>query len=89
VARKPRRLIQGWTLACRCYFLAVTGPLPRSQVNVRLDSDEAEVLAAVAFLNDASAAEVLRPIVRDFLRKQRDDPEVDAALKIRKRRQRR
>lgn len=58
----------------------------RGQVNIRLDPKEADVLAAVAFLHDASAAEVLRPIVQDFLRKQRDDPEVQAALEIKARR---
>lgn len=61
----------------------MTGSVARPQVNIRLDPDEAEILAAVAFLNDASAAEILRPVVRTFLSKQRKDPAVDAALKIR------
>lgn len=56
------------------------------QVNIRLAPSDAEVLAAVAFLNDLSAAEVVRPVVEQFLRKQRSDPEVQAALKIRGRR---
>jgi hypothetical protein len=58
----------------------------RNQVNIRLDPDEADVLAAVAFLNDQSAAEVLRPVVQDFLRQQQTDGDVRAALEIRARR---
>lgn len=66
----------------------MTGPGARTQVNIRLDPRDADVLAAVAFVNDASGAEVLRPVVQEFLRKQRDDPEVQAALDIRVRRKR-
>lgn len=66
----------------------MTGPAPRTQVNIRLDPRDADVLAAVAFLNDASGAEVLRPVVQAFLSQLRDDPEVQAALDIRARRQR-
>jgi predicted transcriptional regulator len=58
------------------------------QVNIRLDPSDAEVLAALAFLTDSSSAEVVRPAVEDFLRKQRDDPQVQAALKIREKRRR-
>lgn len=64
----------------------MTGPGTRTQVNIRLDSREAEVLAAVAFLAEASAAEVLRPLVQDFLQQQEEDPDVRAALEIRARR---
>jgi len=67
----------------------MTGSSTRAQVNIRLEPRDAEVLAAVAFLNDASGAEVLRPFVEEFLRKQRLDPAVRAALKIRGRQQRR
>jgi hypothetical protein len=55
-------------------------------VNIRLETREAEVLAAVAFLTETSAAEVLRPLVRDFLQAQEEDPDVKAALEIRARR---
>ena len=64
----------------------MTGPATRTQVNIRLETREAEVLAAVAFLTETSAAEVLRPLVRDFLHKQEEDPDVKAALEIRARR---
>jgi hypothetical protein len=64
----------------------MTGPASRTQVNIRLDTREAEVLAAVAFLTETSAAEVLRPLVRDFLQAQEEDPDVKAALEIRARR---
>lgn len=60
----------------------------RSQVNIRLDPQEAEVLAAVAFLNEVSAAEALRPIVREFLQRAEEDADVRATLKIRARRRR-
>lgn len=60
----------------------MTGPGSRTQVNIRLDVHEAEVLAAVAFLTEASAAEVLRPLVRGFLQQQEADPDVRAALEI-------
>ena len=55
-------------------------------MNIRLETREAEVLAAVAFLTETSAAEVLRPLVRDFLQEQEEDPDVKAALEIRARR---
>jgi hypothetical protein len=64
----------------------MTGPPTRTQVNIRLETHEAEVLAAVAFLTEASAAEVLRPLVRAFLQQQEQDPDVKAALEIRERR---
>lgn len=66
----------------------MTGPATRTQVNIRLETREAEVLAAVAFLAEASAAEVLRPLVRVFLQQQEQDPDVKAALEIRARRRR-
>jgi hypothetical protein len=56
------------------------------QVNIRLDPADAEVLATLAFLNDSSAAEVLRPVIQRFLRSQRGNPEIQAALEIRRRR---
>lgn len=63
-----------------------TGPSARTQVNIRLDSHEAEVLAAVAYLMETSAADVLRPSVQAFLKKHEKDPDVRAALEIRARR---
>lgn len=53
------------------------------QVNVRLRPSDAEVLAAVAFINDRSAAEVVRPVIEEFLRAQHGDPRVKAAIKAR------
>lgn len=64
----------------------MTASVTRAQVNIRLDPRDADVLAAAAFLNDASGAEVLRPVDQDFLRQPRDDPEVQTALDIRARR---
>jgi len=61
----------------------MTASTGRAQVNIRLDPEEADVLAAVAFLRDLSAAEVLRPVVQGFLREQRHDPGVEAALDVR------
>lgn len=66
----------------------MTDSVARTQVNIRLGTREAEVLAAVAFLTKASAAEVLRPLVRDFLQRQEEDPDVKAALEVRARRRR-
>jgi hypothetical protein len=63
----------------------MTVPTGRNQVNIRLDPEDANVLAALAFLSDSSGAEVLRPVVEEFLRRQRDHPDVGAALEVRKR----
>ena len=57
------------------------------QVNIRLDASDAVVLAAVAFLNDCSAAEVLRPLIASYLDEQRTDAAVQAAIRARERRQ--
>jgi hypothetical protein len=57
------------------------------QVNIRLDASDADVLAAVAFLNGCSAAEVLRPLIASYLDEQRTDPQVQAAIRARERRQ--
>ena len=57
------------------------------QVNVRLDASDADVLAALAFLNDCSAAEVLRPLIASYLEEQREDAAVQAAIRARERRQ--
>ena len=57
-------------------------------MNVRLSPADAEVLAAIAFLNDRSVAEVVRPVIENFLREQQDDPAVRATLSLRADRQR-
>ena len=62
----------------------MTGPSSRAQVNIRLDPEDADVLAAMAFLRDSSGAEILRPVVHEFLERQRDDPAVEAALAVRR-----
>jgi len=64
-------------------------PARPPQVNIRLDASDAEVLAAVAFLNNSSAAEVVRPVIERFLLQQRQDPEVQAAVGVRRRRRER
>jgi hypothetical protein len=57
-----------------------------TQVNIRLDASDADVLAALAFLSDASAAEVVRPVIARFLDEQRKDPDVQTAIMARRRR---
>jgi hypothetical protein len=50
------------------------------QVNVRLTTEENDVLSALVFLEECSAAEVLRPVITAFLAQQRKDPQVQHAL---------
>lgn len=50
------------------------------QVNVTLSPEDHDVLQALAFVEQASAASVLRPVVERFLHEQRDTPEVELAL---------
>ena len=50
------------------------------QVNVTLSPEDHDVLQALAFVEQASAASVLRPVVERYLREQRDTPEVELAL---------
>jgi len=54
--------------------------MAKPQVNVLLSQDERDLLEAVAFVDEASAGELLRPVVAGFLNKQRNEPDVKAAL---------
>jgi hypothetical protein len=45
-----------------------------------LSPREHEILSALAFLDEMSASEVLRPVVSAFLKAQADTPEVRRAL---------
>lgn len=54
--------------------------MTKPQVNVALSQDDRDVLDAVAFVEEASATEVLRPVIAAFLNKQRNDADVKAAL---------
>jgi len=49
-------------------------------VNVRLTTDESDILSALVFLEECSASEVLRPVITAFLAQQRKDPNVQRAL---------
>jgi hypothetical protein len=61
----------------------------KPQVNVLLTQDERDVLEALAFVNEATASELLRPVVTGFLDRQGNDPDVREALAaLRKRRSR-
>jgi endonuclease III len=51
------------------------------QVNVRLTAEENDVLAALCFLEECSASEVLRPVIEAFLSQQTKDPQVGAVLR--------
>ena len=52
----------------------------RLQVNIPLEHDERDTLDALAFLNGCAASEALRPLVKDYLDRQRSDPDVVDAL---------
>lgn len=54
--------------------------MARRQVNILLSEDERDIVEAVAFVEEATAGELLRPIVAAYLTKQRNDPDVTAAL---------
>ncbi len=54
--------------------------MAKPQVNVLLSQEERDLLEAVAFVEECSASEVLRPVVVAYLNKQRNDPDVKAAL---------
>lgn len=45
-----------------------------------MSPEDRDVVEAVAFIDESSASEVLRPVVAAFVNKQRNDPEVQAAL---------
>lgn len=54
--------------------------MARRQVNILLTEDERDLVDAVAFVEETTASELLRPVVAAYLTKQRNDPDVKAAL---------
>jgi hypothetical protein len=52
----------------------------KPQVNILLTRDERDLLEAVAFIEESTVSELLRPIVLDFVATKRNDQEVEAAL---------
>lgn len=54
--------------------------MAKPQVNVLLSQEERDLLEAVAFVDEATASELIRPVVAAYLNKQRTDPDVKAAL---------
>jgi hypothetical protein len=54
--------------------------MAKPQVNVLLSQEERDLLEAVAFVDEVTASELLRPVVAAYLNKQRNDPNVKAAL---------
>jgi len=54
--------------------------MAKPQVNVLLSQDDRDLLEAVAFVDETTASELLRPVVAAFLTKQRNEPDVKAAL---------
>ena len=54
--------------------------MARRQVNILLTEDERDLVEAVAFVEETTASELLRPVVATYLTKQRNDPDVTAAL---------
>lgn len=49
-------------------------------MNILLTEEERDLVEAVAFVDETTASEVLRPVVAAYLTKQRNDPDVKAAL---------
>lgn len=54
--------------------------MARRQVNILLTEEERRLVEAVAFVEETTASELLRPVVTAYLNKQRNDPDVVAAL---------
>lgn len=54
--------------------------MARRQVNILLAEEERDLVDAVAFVEETTASELLRPVVAAYLTKQRNDPDVTAAL---------
>lgn len=54
--------------------------MARRQVNILLTEEERDLVEAVAFVEETTASELLRPVVANYLTKQRSDPDVKAAL---------
>lgn len=49
-------------------------------MNILLTEDERDLVEAVAFVEETTASDLLRPVVAAYLTKQRNDPDVTAAL---------
>lgn len=58
----------------------MTTKMARRQVNILLTEEERDLVEAVAFVEETTASELLRPVVAAYLTKQRNDPDVKAAL---------
>jgi hypothetical protein len=54
--------------------------MAKPQVNVTLSNDQYDLLVALAFVEECSASELLRPAVTSFLEKEASAPEVQQAL---------
>lgn len=54
--------------------------MAKPQVNVMVPQEERDVLEAIAFVEEATVSELLRPVVTAYVNQQRSDPEVQAAL---------
>lgn len=54
--------------------------MAKRQVNILLTQEERDLLEAVAFVEEKSTSELLRPVISAYLNKQRNDPDVGAAL---------
>lgn len=52
----------------------------KPQVNVTLSSDEYDLLVSLAFVEERSASDLLRPAVTAFLEEEGSAPEVQQAL---------
>lgn len=54
--------------------------MAKPQVNILLAQEERDVLEAVAYVEEATVSEILRPVVTAYVNKQRNDPDVQAAM---------
>lgn len=54
--------------------------MPKRQVNVALSDEEYDVLVTLAFVEEVSASELLRPVVARFLEEQAKSAEVRLGL---------
>lgn len=54
--------------------------MARPQANIALESSEYDVLQAIAFIEERSVSELLRPIVSDYVETRKREPEVQQAL---------
>lgn len=54
--------------------------MAKPQVNVLVGQEDRDVLEAVAFVEELTLSELLRPVVIAYVNKQRNEPEVQAAL---------